>query len=262
MARWNQHADTVAGLANLNRPAPFALAHAAATQHWQHLSEVLRAPRSVYDAIAIATQGEVRRALHAGDHCELDGNPVPEMQVREETLSELLPLCWQDALGHLSVGLPNGFLIRLMQLLLDLDACSTGVFRLSWLEILMIFILDGGLEFPVVSSSGDWVDRNLVPFAGQPLTLGARLTLLRRAVRSLVKHFGCEHICINRLSLVELGFWFPLGGILLGCSEAKLGQARKRLYEFAHGRKCDTVASLSVHCDAGLIQALIGRTMD
>ena len=189
IARWNQHADTVAGIVNLNRPTCFVGVHQQAVEHWLHYAGILRALRSIYDSIAELTHGHPRRALHSDD-CELIEDLAPATLTREHDLQELLPPCWRELFPDTCLGLPCGFVIQVVQLLVDMDAHSEGTFRLSRLEILMIAIIDGRVDFPVVSSSGCWVDRDSVPFAGQSLTLGAKFSLFRRLLALLSTDFS------------------------------------------------------------------------
>ncbi|OLQ12995.1 LINE-1 reverse transcriptase-like [Symbiodinium microadriaticum] len=111
VATWNQYADTVAGLANLNRSGLLSEVHHHAVEYFQATAKHLRSLRALYLAIADASEDEGQR--HEGPSPEWDDDisceDLPLGSARDLAIADQLPVNWQaqlrDRLGTLDWAL-------------------------------------------------------------------------------------------------------------------------------------------------------------
>ncbi|CAE7342035.1 aquIMA [Symbiodinium sp. CCMP2592] len=244
--QWNAHADTAAGLANLNRPLELTNAHARALGWHEQTLEVIRALRGIYFGIAAATQ---RSGFAFGGEAELEEPRSPDLpppaSAQADFLDEL-PLNWKQRAADACPELPATFLLSWCSFLAD-EADSGDLWRqISWLEAVFIFHVLGGQRFPVRSLSGEgWRNAADVPLHCPTLTVAVQFSLTRRALKGIFKALQREDLLVDGIDLVDFGISFAIGGFLFPVRSTLLLAARSRLSEFCAGRKICTVGDLA-----------------
>ena len=235
VATWNQYADTVAGLANLNRPADVQATHSAAVQYYQVMARTLRSLRCLY--LEIATEHEMEGRQRHGQtpawdaECTLEDLPLG--QVRLHSVADLLPVNWQIALRE-KVGEAGWPIVKaVVGFVLTQDACSDLEYRISWLEILAMMKVEGSVFF---SSEA--------PEVHQKTSVAEDLRSVRRAMHRFVQVFGVSDLRLYRLSGVSFGIGFPLDGLRIGVDVSLWVQARSLLQSFSAGHFCHSVSCL------------------
>ncbi|CAE6966038.1 aquIMA [Symbiodinium sp. CCMP2592] len=244
--QWNAHADTAAGVANLNRPLELTNAHARALGWHEQTLEVIRALRGIYFGIAAATQ---RSGFAFGGEAELEEPRSPDLpppaSAQADFLDEL-PLNWKQRAADACPELPATFLLSWCSFLAD-EADSGDLWRqISWLEAVFIFHVLGGQRFPVRSLSGEgWRNAADVPLHCPTLTVAVQFSLTRRALKGIFKALQREDLLVDCIDLVDFGISFAIGGFLFPVRSTFLLAARSRLSEFCAGRKICTVGDLA-----------------
>ena len=235
VATWNNYADLIAGIHNSNRSWDFVQEHHQAASFYLRHLQALRALRSIYSGIAEATLP--RRS--GPDFQEEAPAEVPagaQGTLREDTISDLLPLNWRSIVGSVDHTFPREFTEGVIQFVQHQDELSSEAFELTWLELVVMFVLEGSVEFPVPSFiSGHWESAESQPFAPRRLTLAVQLRTWRRTAVVSFRALSLSDLFVACLSLAELGFCLPLEGIRMGCDCAL------RLFELGPGNGCATL---------------------
>ena len=245
---WNQHADTVAGLCNLNRPWQFQQVHAQAVAHFQVTAARIRALRSIYCGIAQITYGVAMRAVPTDAEPPEPCDPAEDLplgQPRILDITECLPVGWQPLLVQHCTDLPSDFILGVCAFFLKLDGCSECAYSMTFLEFLAMFILDGTTPFPVqCGSTGRWKSRSdqTLPFVKH--TVDVQLRLIRRALRPFLRRFELSRLQLWRLNRVSLGVPFPCDGILVGVDTGLLQRGQQLLRDFFSRQAIRTAATL------------------
>ena len=245
---WNQHADTVAGLCNLNRPWQFQQVHAQAVAHFQVTAARIRALRSIYCGIAQITYGVAMRAVPTDAEPPEPCDPAEDLplgQPRILDITECLPVGWQPLLVQHCTDLPSDFILGVCAFFLKLDGCSECAYSITFLEFLAMFILDGTTPFPVqCGSTGRWKSRSdqTLPFVKH--TVDVQLRLIRRALRPFLRRFELSRLQLWRLNRVSLGVPFPCDGILVGVDTGLLQRGQQLLRDFFSRQAIRTAATL------------------
>ena len=238
VATWNQFADTTAGITNANRTGRFQEVHRRALDYYENVAVSLRSLRSIYLHIAEQTDPTSARVEQQPAWEEQEQEEcLPVGFIREDSISELLPINWKsEFVGNMTLA-QGGRAARLMQLLVDLDAGSVAEYNISWLELVgVIWVVDSrAWDLPTIS------DERLPV---QAPVVAEQLRLLRRTGIFFLRKFGLTHLQVFRLSGVPFGYCFPIDGIRVGISLGVLQQARDLLKDFAGGRLCRSVADL------------------
>ena len=244
---WNGHADTLAGLTNLNRSVVFRQAHERVFQWHSQTLEALRALRGIYFGIASATQHGSRDAAGPEPDCEeYDISQPPLGTDFGDSFLEELPIDWRRQVRASCPELPHGFVNSLCELLANQAQSGESWRSISWLEFVFVLRELGSPQFPVKSLSGDqWLEAADVPLGAPELTVAVQLRLVRKALRSLFAVLKRDDIFIGAISLVEFGIAFKVDGFSFPVRTSLLQAARQRLFRFCAGRKICTVGDLA-----------------
>ena len=244
---WNGHADTLAGLTNLNRAVPFRQAHERAI-HWhaQQL-EIIRALRGIY--FGIASVALPRGHGLADPDLDWDDPAIslpPGGADFGDTFLDELPLDWRRQAQVACPELPLGFVDSLCGLLAT-EAQSGEPWRLtSWLEFVFLLHELGSPKLPVRSlSSEGWLDAADVPLGAPELTVAVQLRLVRKTLRRMFAVWQRDDILVDAISLEEFGVSFRVSGFSFPIRASLLQAARLRLYRFCAGRRICTVGDLA-----------------
>ena len=239
VAKWNAHADTVAGTTNVNRTWPFQQVWRRAQQYYDDTAKCLRALRVTYLRIADAagsgpSDPEVSFEYDAAD---INDNDLPVGHCRHDTIQEVLPLTWREELLRGTAPHLRRRTEKLVQFLLEQDSNSDLAFSVSWLELIaMLWIWDCSV----------WgLDNGIDPRLPTPSpTVAEQMRLFRRFTLRFFKQFGVQVSRVYRISGVPWGFGFPLDGVQIGVSTDLLLEGRSLLRSFMSRHFCHTVAAL------------------
>ena len=243
IATHNQHADTLAGLANQNRPWSLQQCRQQALDYHLHMLQVQRSLRAVFFGIAAAKLSEVCVPdSEAADQADAELEPsVP----RTLFLEDVVPVNWKERIEATEGRIPRDFLVFVCQFLLSQDDQSCEVHHISWLELVFMLHVDGRVAYPVAHSQGKWMSASTVAFLPLPPTVAGRLYLVRRAVKEILAIFGASSLLVSNLNRVVLGVDFPLDGLTLGADVGILQAARSLLSQFCSGRRVNSLAALA-----------------
>ena len=233
VSTWNQHADTVAAVANASRSLEFLQLLEGIGEKYDRQANVIRQLRSMFFAIADVQQ-TLRPEVEpvAPDVVEIS-LPLVDVQFR---LSDLTPLGWRQLLDSTPSALPAGFLRSVAALLLEQDANHDQVCLVSTLE-LTVWIVGAGVAFPVQDPvSNSWVDPASIVYKEPHQTLAVQVRLVRKALRILVKLFHAESCWIGGINLTDLGVTMPFDGLGLGVDVGVFQACRQRIQDFCSRR--------------------------
>ena len=227
LASWNGHVDLLAGQANLNRDFAFAAVHAQALCYHQQTVDVMRALRSIYFGIADRTAHQ--RGISA-DVADADDAVVEVDSTREgPRLHEEVSLNWTLRAVSVCAEMPEGFVQQACRFLIQQDKSSTEIFEISWVELLVMLLIDGGVAFPVhCPVQGRWVERQSSPLMPNS-TFAVQLRVVRSVWRRSLGADVLDQFRVQDLDRVDLGIMFPLDGLRLGCNLDLLHRARAAL---------------------------------
>ena len=236
VATWNQYADTVAGLANLNRSGRFSEVHHHAVEYFQVTATHLRSLRALYLAIADATEEEGQR--HDGPSPEWDEDisceDLPLGSARDLAIADQLSVNWQVQLRD-KIGTLDWTLVRsVVEFMLEQDAASSLEYQISWLELLAMMRVRGCAVFSDTLHAG----------ALQPPTVAENLCRVRQVMHCFIRVFGMSSLRLYRLSGISFGVGFPLDGLRIGVDLATWVQGRTLLRSSSAGHFCHSVSCL------------------
>ena len=243
IAMHNQHADTLAGIANRNRPWSLQTCRQQALDHYYSMLQIQRSLRAVFFGIATAKLSDV----DSPEPCDNEQADV-ELEsplTRSLFLEELVPVNWKERIEATEGRIPREFLTHVCQFLLFQDDQSMDAHHVSWLELVFMLHVEGSTVYPVAHSQGKWLPASQVAFLPLPPTVAGRLHLVRKAVREVLAIFGADCLLVQALNRVGLGIDFPLDGIVLGVNAALLQAARNLLAQFCSGRRVASLAALA-----------------
>ncbi|CAE7194447.1 DHX57, partial [Symbiodinium microadriaticum] len=199
----NNHADTLAVVTNNSRPAEFASAYQAAVDFHRTTLEEQRALTAIYLGIAAATDKRQSRNSLEEDMQEAAVPTQLRPVHRRCDLEEVLPIGWREFVLQMSSDLPSDFIVNVCQALFVQDAQAAHAYTISWLELVFLFHVLGGIDYPVPGPHGGWISSTTVAFlpapptvAGVPLdSLCLRVSLmgLGHPAKFLAKDLGLEH---------------------------------------------------------------------
>ena len=216
LAFWNGRADRLAGHANGNRGHELAQAHQAAVSHHLEQAAILDALFLVYSRIADATSAKAGRTRTEQD-IELETAVPAAVPVAGACLrfAEEVPLDWVHQVSHVCKAFPSRFVQKAFEFLYLQDAASLTQYRLSWFELVVMFLQGAFAAFPVRQvTSGLWVEAASSPFSQLPVTLIAQLRVFRHVLRKGLRALSLQGLCVVSLDLSALGVGFPQDGIL------------------------------------------------
>ena len=245
LCQWNNHADLVAGQLNQCRPLAITELHAKAQAHHEYTVQVVQALQAIYFDIAAQDQRSSRVGHALEELPDMERMLPPGLGTpRGEFMEELLPIAWRQ---HLSTGrsqFPVEFKRDVVQFLLKQDSSSELAQPITWLELVVMMVLEGAVCFPVQGQRDRWVAHFEATFR-QSLTLTVQLRLFRRAAIEVLRSFGLQSLLREHLSLAPLGFALRLDGIVIGADSGLRFKARESLVHFAGGRTISAAAGLS-----------------
>ena len=245
LAEHNGHADTLAVLANSNRPQAVLTVHEAARSYHNRILDAQRALRSIFFGIADADQQDKaghRRGAEAD--AEFQALPAGSCPRRVE-LEEVLPLNWKTVVGRRTPEFPDSFAVQVCEFLFLQDSVAVDAQVVSWLEL--VFMLhNAGLDpYPVCNAKGKWVDANTLAFPPPAHTVAVRLSLLRRVLRPALRDLGLDTLFAHGIDRSDLGVGFTLDGVVIGVSTSDALRARTSLGRFVQGRAAGSKAALA-----------------
>ena len=243
IAQHNQHADTLAGFANRNRPWLLQTCRQQALDHYHSMLQIQRSLRAVFFGIAAARLSDGATTEPEDDEpvdVELE-SPVTRLFF----LEEIMPVNWKERIEATEGRIPREFLVHVCQFLLNQDDQSVDAHHVSWLELVFMLHVEGSTVFPVAHCQGTWVAASTLAFLPLPPTVAGRLYLVRKAVREVLAIFGADCLLIRALNRITLGVGFPLDGLVLGVNTALLQSARNLLIQFCSGRQVTSLAALA-----------------
>ncbi|CAE7655752.1 unnamed protein product [Symbiodinium sp. CCMP2456] len=236
LAVHNNHADVLAGFANVNRPQVFLDVHQKAVQYYEDTSCILRALRAIFFGIAALTPaGTVGQADGEGDDAE-PLIPAGHATERRLDLEDAIPLNWVEVIRTSKQDLPPYFVRSLCELVFRLDAEAEHAYELSWLELVFILHVLDIQVFPVCDGLGRWSDPSTLAFPPASQTVAVRLGLVRRALRPALRCLDLERLLVQGIDRLDLGVRFPLDGLIIGVDTSLLLKARTSLGRFVQGR--------------------------
>ena len=108
--------------------------------------------------------------------------------------------------------LPGRFVQSVCQPLIEQDTSSSSRFEVSWVELLAMVLVVGGVGFPArrpTTTSGDWKDKQSLPFA-PPMTFPVHLRLVKSAWQRSLGVFLLERLLVQGLDRCGIGVLFAL----------------------------------------------------
>ncbi|CAE7270136.1 aquIMA [Symbiodinium sp. CCMP2592] len=246
LIRWNGHADTLAGLTNINRALDLQAAHQMAYNwHLRHL-EILRALRGIYFGIADITAKSGHTCPSEVDPEDTEFPLPPPVPALIDSFEDALSVSWRQQALHSCPDLPQQFMQQLCDFLLQQGQTGESLRRVSWLELVFVLHAHGGPRFPVRAlTSGQWSNQADVPLGAPALTVDVQMSLLRKTLRRILVALRRDDMLVDGLSLLEFGVTFRIGGILISVGSSLLQAARNQLFQFCAGRKVCTVGDLA-----------------
>ena len=247
LAFWNDKADRLAVRTNLNRDCTLAAAHQAAVSRHFKQAEMLDALFLVYSRIADFTSSSPSRQRPETEFVHVDavGDALPDAAMSMR-FAEELPVDWQHQVSQACQAFPGRFVLKTFEFLYEQDSASQDVYRLSWLELVVMFLSSYSDSFPVRHlASGAWVDAASSPFSKVPTTLVVQLRVFRHVLRRGLRAIAFHGLFVEGINLSDLGVGFPLDGVVLGCDIQALGAARLAISRFCTGRSVQRVAALA-----------------
>ena len=247
-AQHNNHADTVACIANRNRGHSFMAEYDKAWEYFVKMRAAGRALRSIFLGIA---DRELRGHRSSGQDQDLDDPPEAERPVPGSTqhrFADLLPLTWQQELQNAAPTLPWDFLHGFCDFLFRQDTSSSEAYEISWIELLFMLKVEEQLPFPFQRQDGTWASSQLCAFSPPPMTVAGQLGVIRRAAKFLFGVLGFRDLLVARLDRTSVGIGFFQDGCLLGCDLALLQRARADIQAFTFGRRVGGQGALARHC--------------
>ena len=161
-------------------------------------------------------------------------------------LTDDTPLDWRLSVSQACGSFPGHFVQQAFEFVFTQDAASSSVFKLSWVELLVLFVQGGGVGFPVRHLvTGLWVDASASPLSTVPTTLIAQLRVFRHVIRKGLRALGLLELCIGGLDLSGLGIGFPQDGICIGCDCVALQAARRSISRFCIGRSVQRIGAFA-----------------
>ena len=213
------------------------------------MANVVRTLRNLYFGLAerTASVDKRTRAVHE-EECQamMDADVLPRDDDRETLgLAEAIPLGWRCVENPCTV-LPWSFSSSLMQLLLEQEDQFEIPFRVSWLELTVVFLGVQGICFPVsCPTTGKWIEAGMTRLPRPRLTLATQLSVVRQAMRAILRRFDLLHLLHERISLVTLGIGRYVDGMSVCIDPELLKTARDSLIAFSAGRDMSKAASLA-----------------
>ena len=135
---WNDHADRVAVLTNMNRSVTFVDLHTAATAYQIQTAAALRLWRGIYFGIANDTIGTASTTETTWEADE----DTPAWPVHwfpcNEGLQDRLPVNWQVLLVGTCQAWPLDLALSVVRAILTLDTETDRACSVSWLELLFL----------------------------------------------------------------------------------------------------------------------------
>ena len=243
---WNDHADRIAVLTNMNRPVSFVDLHAAAVEHQARTAAAIRMWRTIYFGIAEDTLGTASIPENTWEQDD-EGPTWPVVwSPRSEGLQDRLPINWQVMLTGKCRAWPADFALSVTRTLLDIDTELDRTCSVSWLELLFLLMHTGRVQFPARDlQTGAWQSAERVPFRAPELTVATQLRLLREVVRTFVHVVQLDGILCDYVDVTFLGISMRMGGICLGADPIKLGEARNSVYSFTAAKPIRASADLA-----------------
>ena len=209
---------------------------------WPRLGEALQA---IYFDIAAQDQRSSRISHTLEELPDMERMLPPGLGTpRRVFMEELLPIAWRQLLSMGRSQFPVEFKRDVVQFLLKQDSSSELAQPITWLELVVMMVLDGAVCFPVQGQRDRWVAHFEATFR-QSLTLTVQLRLFRRAAIEVLRSFGLQSLLREHLSLAPLGFALSLDGLVIGADSGLRFKARESLVHFAGGRTISTAAGLS-----------------
>ncbi|CAE7241535.1 aquIMA [Symbiodinium microadriaticum] len=243
---WNHHADTLAVLANMNRPLDLRRVHEQAIGWHNYMLEASRALRGLYMGIANATLPNRNRDALEHDTDENVPSLQPPTEAFVEDFADSLPIAWRQVVVSACPDLPPGYVLALADFLLTQAQASAPWRAVSWLEFVFMLHERGVPQFPVRSLSSDtWQSSEHVPLGAPALTVAVQLGLVRKAMRRIFKALQRDDLLIDFISLSDFGVSFSVSGVRFAVDASLLQAARRRLLQFCAGRKISTVGDLA-----------------
>ena len=248
LAEHNAHADTLAVLANSNRPQALRAVHAEALRYHNDVNKAMRALRSIFFGIADKCQHEkLGHRQHEDAEEEFQAPPVGTCP-RQIDLEDVLPINWREQVELHSSEFPSSFAVQVCGYLFLQDASASEAHALSWLELVFMLHNAGITPYPACDNQGKWVDVGTLAFPPPAHTVAVRLSLLRRVVRPVLRDLGLEGLFTHSIDLSGLGVGFSLDGLVIGVSTSDVLRARTCLGRFVQGR--------AAHCKAVLARPI------
>ena len=247
LAHWNNRVDRLAGLANSNRAYDLATAHAAAVKYHQDTAAILDALFSIYSGIADITRTTSTTAFAEQEAMQVSIAPPESCETDTQLrLADEAPLNWSSVVSHACSSFPDRFVQRVFQFLFEQDACTQDAFKVSWLELVVLFLRAKVAVFPVRHLvTGLWVEPSDCPLARAPATLIVQLRVFRHVLRRGLRALQLQGLFVDRIDLSSLGVCFPLDGVCMGCASEDLQAARSVISSFCLGRSVKRLGALA-----------------
>ena len=247
LKRWNDHADRLAVLTNMNSAEAFVDQFRQAEQHFEQMATAQQALQAIYIAIA-ASEAQRQQMVNDEDNAEEDLYWVlpQDSQLVPPSLAEALPLSGVAGIAQFCGDLPRSFVHEVATFVIEQDADASSASPVSALEAVFMLLRLRGFDFPATDPvTGRWVAAETVPFRPPCLTVAVQLRLVRQVLRGIAKACSGADFIVTDISLVSLGVHFPLLGLRFGCGSALLQQARNDVFTFANRRPLRVAADLA-----------------
>ena len=243
-----QQGHVLAGQTNQNRAVDLVSVHTQPLAYHQRLTEEMRALRAVYFGIAERTAH--RSGMPAVEQALEDGPEDLALTAVDCRLH--VPLNWLALANSSCSELPRSFVQQAYQFLLEQDMSSSLCFEVSWVELLVMGLLSGRVQFPFrCSVTGVWKERQSLPFASD-MTLAAQLSLLWSVWRRSLGTALLEQFLVKGLDRCLMGVQYPLDGLRIGCDQELLLKARQSFSKLGEpacaysGSACQEVSLLTL----------------
>ena len=241
LSQHNNHADTAAVQANINRSDYGCDLYRRVVQRFETQAGMLRSLRKLFFHIAEEPISSTQRL----DVEEVDVRPMLATAAAG-ALDELVPLGWRSTLGAHSLLLPQEFVVAIWDFLIKSEGANVQKFLVTWLELASILSEIQDFPFPAICPrTGRWVSAVTLPFAPGRLTLAAQYGLVRRAAVAGLQHFGLSDLVITGTDLSVLGVHRPQDGVVFGVDPESLFQAREKLRSFCRSRPLRNCADMA-----------------
>ena len=234
--RWNSAVDVQAGFTNRTLPHSLAELRMKAIGYHENMLKRTAVLFRFYKAVFVQDQEAAAAAAAPAFQGHLDLTTTRERRPFLVSCTERLPINWDTTFfvhNH-----PGGteFIREIINRLFVCGVGDSGLYAISWFEMVFLLVRELGLPLPMFMSSSNRfellpVDRHFT----RPLMTSA-LRLVRKSLQVFCRHFGFEDLLFEGMDRSSLGIFNPVGGFCLSISLETLDRVASLVRDWTSSR--------------------------